>query len=546
MKKLKYIKMCIAYLIIFIMPSVIWAQSLDTNLLPIMHKAKKMVLPSDTKQTGEVDKQTGTYIISFIGSDETGQYVDKIRFDKNGNYLEVVSPRPLPERIFKRLAKIGVSLKDFDAKTSGGEVKSEPLSDKIYLPIELIKKPNFVTFLPVEEYDGVISPDGKLLAAVKATKKVKDKYEYEVILQSIETYKILAALPGRSPICFSPDGKILAIYPDDSYRSIVFWDIGKIWDSGKAEKLNTVIPVVRSDDETFSPDGKLFALSDNFDIIKLYDIATGKKIWTFNNKQVIFSIAFSPDGKLLAIAGGPRAAILIDVITGKEIKRLKYPSDDDYGGSVSFSPDGKLLATAGVNDVERKDLSPILWNVATGIIIKKLPYQAEDVVFSPDGRFLLTTTLIERGAPARLVRLYDVVKDKEIPIGIFDCPYIKQFISNGKLIRILNEIWGMDGFAIAEFFKKDEFETTNEYMQRVKGIKFQYSTKITLGRYDADRGGFEIEVLGIRAFVPVEREKAKVIAANRDRVYIRGNLISAREGMLELVDVEFMGLTNKQ
>lgn len=480
---------------------------------------------------------TGNYEVSFSGKDETGPYVDKIKFDGSGNFLEVVSPPPIPERIYKRLEKISIYLKIIemqkaDAKlvvtNADTKVKTEPLSDKIYLPISSIEKINLLRVLPI--YNRVLIPD-KLFA--------ENTNKGEVILKDIATYRILAVLPDAGYASkFSPDGKLLTTHLDNT---ITLWDVSKIRDSGKAEKLYSLtsgklINII------FSPDGKFLAVAEENGKNKLYDVATGKEMWT--HKQKGYSLAFSPDGKILAMAGGRKAAILIDVITGKEIKSLEYPKSmlasyshyyDPW--TVSFGPDGKL-ATLGLscpdNNVGCKRLPPSIWDIATGKLIKTLINQAESLAFSPDGRFLVTW--ISSYPKDRPAILYDIAKDTEIPFGSFKFANFIKFSSDSKVVCVGDEIWSLEGFAIAEFFKKDEFETTKEYEQRVKGIKRPYSTKISLGRYDADRGGFEIVVAGIKAFVPVEREKAKEIAANKDTVYISGDLIYAREDILQLVD----------
>ena len=54
----------------------------------------------------------------------------------------------------------------------------------------------------------------------------------------------------------------------------------------------------------FSPNGKILASAGYDKSIKLWDVATGKKLATLQGIEAVWSVAFSPDGKTLASAGG--------------------------------------------------------------------------------------------------------------------------------------------------------------------------------------------------------------------------------------------------
>jgi RNA polymerase sigma factor (sigma-70 family) len=94
-------------------------------------------------------------------------------------------------------------------------------------------------------------------------------------------------------------------------------------------------------------------------------------------------VLFSPDGKKLAVAGLGRPLGLWDVANGKEIRQ--FHQKDIQASGVDFSPDGTLLAE-GHFDVR-------LWDTKTGVLRHALgPAQASQraVVFTPDGKTVIS------------------------------------------------------------------------------------------------------------------------------------------------------------
>ena len=55
---------------------------------------------------------------------------------------------------------------------------------------------------------------------------------------------------------------------------------------------------------SFSPDGTVFASGAEEDTVKLWEVATRKRIATFQHTGNVFSVAFSLDGETLAAATG--------------------------------------------------------------------------------------------------------------------------------------------------------------------------------------------------------------------------------------------------
>jgi hypothetical protein len=118
------------------------------------------------------------------------------------------------------------------------------------------------------------------------------------------------------------------------------------------------------------------------------------KIKELYRRQVdggIVCYAFSPDSKLLAyIEDDYDGLVVLDLATGKEISRMflgRYrPSD------MVFSPDGKLLVTSA--SLTRRNRSMTVWDVRQGkrARILEIPprhYYCHPLAFSPDGKYLV-------------------------------------------------------------------------------------------------------------------------------------------------------------
>jgi WD40 repeat protein len=175
----------------------------------------------------------------------------------------------------------------------------------------------------------------------------------------LSNHRQILSLPvGRSgnvAIAFSPDGKRLAATGEA--------DTISIWDAANGKQVLTLeghtAPVVQI---AFSPAGTQLATSseNTEDGIKVWNVMTGKELFSLKEDHPMFGLAFSPDGKRLAAVGAGRTAVVWDVAAGKKVLPLLGHSRAVY--SVAFTPDGSRLATASGDGMVK------IWDANRGII----------------------------------------------------------------------------------------------------------------------------------------------------------------------------------
>jgi WD40 repeat protein len=209
--------------------------------------------------------------------------------------------------------------------------------------------------------------------------------------------------------CISPDGKLVVGYGSNRGEG---W-IAEIWEVATGKRLHTWTTGQQEiRHQTFTPDGKHLVTGGDKSV-RLWDVKTGKLAREIaDHTKLVHHFAVSPDGATLATAWmtvketSPTRTLYLtenvirlwDLATGKQAHALKV---DPGVGPMAFTPDGRsLVGVAGEGVV-------CFWDVASWKEQRRFSAGAWSKVFafSPDGKTLAVCS----GS----VRLIDVATGKD-------------------------------------------------------------------------------------------------------------------------------------
>jgi len=196
--------------------------------------------------------------------------------------------------------------------------------------------------------DIALSPDTKTLAAAAGD---------FVKLFDTATGRVRKVFPGHTglvtAVAYTADGKHLVSSSMD--KTLRVWTAeGELEREikGHGGEVHRV---------AVSPDGKLIAsggLNDE-NSVKLWNLATGEEVASFEMGTFVDALAFSPDGKYLAAAGTLRSSILLwDVKAKTKVRELE--GHIDGVPALAFNREGTLLVSGS------HDFTIRIWDVATG------------------------------------------------------------------------------------------------------------------------------------------------------------------------------------
>jgi WD40 repeat protein len=180
----------------------------------------------------------------------------------------------------------------------------------------------------------VFSLDGRTLAIGSSVPGVR--------LWDVASGRIKVTLSGHhDAICsvrFTPDGRTLAA--GGAHGAVVLWDVSTGRCLGSRPHNFHPNPVQAL---AISPDGLTLASGD-FDVLKLWDIATGLEQAAYRTElDTVREIVFSAKGRAL-IAADSYGSVYFRVLSGPCARTVRLANL--HGHCSKFSPDGSALALA--------------------------------------------------------------------------------------------------------------------------------------------------------------------------------------------------------
>ena len=121
---------------------------------------------------------------------------------------------------------------------------------------------------------------------------------------------------------------------------------------------------------------------------KVWDVATGRRLWTFPGRQDLGELAFIPASRSLIVRGASRLRIC-RLDPPKEPEALAGHASEAW--AAAFAPDGKTLATASDDTHECRTIK--LWDAANGqarTVLRDVG-NVNAVAFAPDCRRVAST-----------------------------------------------------------------------------------------------------------------------------------------------------------
>ena len=172
------------------------------------------------------------------------------------------------------------------------------------------------------------------------------------------------------------------IRPDQIFESASFpkehWAKNKVIDA-HSDKINHV---------AFSPDGTRIITASNDGAARVWDAASGRKVFALAGGSKFYRAVFSPDGTRIVTFSANAPPQVWEASTGRKLFELNTKTNETRG---ALAPTGTRIVT-----YEWGAKGPVVWDAETGDFlwtqIRGHAAMIHGVAFSPDGKRLITTS----------------------------------------------------------------------------------------------------------------------------------------------------------
>jgi WD40 repeat protein len=254
------------------------------------------------------------------------------------------------------------------------------------------------------------SPDGRRMLGFKKNSGLRlapNTPDYVLTLWDTKTWKEMPAPPtGRANgYAFSADSQRLAVSDVEAHGGYGL----HVFDLDSGKQVFSVSTPNGAGDVAFSPDGKrLAAVSGLSNHLSVWDVATGRVVRTVRDTGMwVRAVTFAPDGRLVTCNTN------WDALADPEVR----PVASQTVGHVSpggISPDGSVVAIgqgSSISLLSGTVRTVMLRDAATGKLLHTLAGHSGGptcLAFSADSRRLIT------GGRDKAVRVWDVETAREI------------------------------------------------------------------------------------------------------------------------------------
>jgi WD40 repeat protein len=191
----------------------------------------------------------------------------------------------------------------------------------------------------------------------------------------------------------------------------------RLWDAEGGQQIAIFGPRgARSGAAAFSPDGRLFAMPDDNNVVVREASAANSEYRVLQgHSEAVWSAAFSPNGRYLVTASDDKTARVWDAQTGRQIAVLTGHTAPVR--SAVFSPDGMRVVSTQMGQrsgtVTPDDSAALLWDALSGDVIRAFKghmAQVYNATFSPDGKRIVTASA------DNTARIWDVATGNEVTV----------------------------------------------------------------------------------------------------------------------------------